>query len=236
MADDVTEGRLRELLSDPGWSLPSWPDAEARVRRAARRQRIRAAWVAAGASAVAAAIVVATVTGFALPSRPVPGGADAQFRLPAVGAPGFPARVYPGPVGRPIFSFAGHCPNPVGLEAPPAAMRAQALAVLRRLGRSFSADLRLSDRTYWPQLQTNWQDGDERRAPTTPHVLYSASLDAYHHADAPPDLSPAIRHVCGIRTARDTWLVVTGAARNPAQQSEFLLLDRDGQVLLWNAE
>ena len=57
MPDDIPEGRLRELLRDPGWSLPPWPDAQPRIRRAARRQRIRAAGLAACAGAIAAAAV-----------------------------------------------------------------------------------------------------------------------------------------------------------------------------------
>jgi hypothetical protein len=54
---DKTEDRLRALLQDPRWSLRPWPDAEARVRRAARRQRLRATSVAAGAGAAIAAVV-----------------------------------------------------------------------------------------------------------------------------------------------------------------------------------
>ena len=57
-SDDETEDRLRSLLHDPGWSLRPWPDAEARVQRAARRQRLRASGVAAGAGAAIAAVVV----------------------------------------------------------------------------------------------------------------------------------------------------------------------------------
>src|SRR5262245_155085 len=56
------EDRLRELLRDPRWSLAPWPDADSRVRRAARRQRRAAA--AAGAVAVliaAAAFALPTV-------------------------------------------------------------------------------------------------------------------------------------------------------------------------------
>jgi hypothetical protein len=55
--DNSPEGRLRELLLDPGWSLPPWPDAQARIRRAARRQRVRAAGLAACTGAIAAAAV-----------------------------------------------------------------------------------------------------------------------------------------------------------------------------------
>jgi hypothetical protein len=56
--DDSPEGRLRELLLDPGWSLPPWPDAQARIRQAARRQRVRTAGLAACTAAIAAAAVV----------------------------------------------------------------------------------------------------------------------------------------------------------------------------------
>src|SRR5215470_298480 len=53
--EDKAEARLRELLRDPGWSLPAGPDPEQRVRRAARRQRLRHA----GMAGVAAAAVIA---------------------------------------------------------------------------------------------------------------------------------------------------------------------------------
>jgi hypothetical protein len=68
-SDDKTEDRLRELLRDPSWSLPSWPDAEARIRKAARRQRFRVTGVAAGAIAAITAIAVP----LALPETPPPG-------------------------------------------------------------------------------------------------------------------------------------------------------------------
>lgn len=49
------ENRLRDLLSDPQWSLRPWPDAQERVRRTARRQRIKAVSGAAGTGAIAVA-------------------------------------------------------------------------------------------------------------------------------------------------------------------------------------
>jgi hypothetical protein len=69
-SDDRAESRLRELLRDPRWSLPSWPDAEARVRNVARRQRLRATGVAAcaGIATITAIVVPLTLLG-APPSR-----------------------------------------------------------------------------------------------------------------------------------------------------------------------
>jgi hypothetical protein len=56
--DSTTEARLRELLREQEWSLPPWPDAALRVRRAARRQRARSALAATGAGAVIIAIAL----------------------------------------------------------------------------------------------------------------------------------------------------------------------------------
>ncbi len=64
--DDNAENRLRELFRDPRWSLPSWPDADARVRDAARRQRLRAASVAVGAG-IAAITAITVIVVLALP-------------------------------------------------------------------------------------------------------------------------------------------------------------------------
>ena len=78
--DDHPEGRLRELLLDPGWFLPPWPDAQARIRRAARRQRIRAAGLAACTGAIAAVAV-------AVPLAVSGGGhGTAPGRVPAAAA------------------------------------------------------------------------------------------------------------------------------------------------------
>jgi hypothetical protein len=68
-SDDRTENRLRELLRDPRWSLPSWPDAETRIRKAARRQRLRVTGVAAGAGIAAITAIAIPLT---LPGIPPP--------------------------------------------------------------------------------------------------------------------------------------------------------------------
>jgi hypothetical protein len=71
-SDDRTENKLRELLRDPRWSLPSWPDAEIRVRKAARRQRLRVTGVAAGAGIAAITAIALPLT---VPGTPAPGPA-----------------------------------------------------------------------------------------------------------------------------------------------------------------
>jgi hypothetical protein len=69
MTDDTdAEDRLRELLRDPGWNLPSWPDTPARVRRAARRQRGRILAATAGTAAVIA--IGAAVVPLSFPGGP----------------------------------------------------------------------------------------------------------------------------------------------------------------------
>jgi YVTN family beta-propeller protein len=77
--DDYAERKLRDLLRDQAWSLPSWPDAPSRVRRAARRQRLRVAGLAAGLGAVALAAVVVPVSQLA--------GAAPPFSLAEPGPP-----------------------------------------------------------------------------------------------------------------------------------------------------
>ncbi len=238
--DDVMEERLRELLRDPGWSLPSWPDPVARVRMTVRRQRTRVAGLAAGASAVVAAVIVVSLAGL-LPgstpsaSRGLRAKPPSALALPAVGAAGFPASVYPPAVSQAELNLIRHCPDPAGLEPLSAAMSTDAWKVVGGLGHSFSSDLRLTDRVYWPQVQSAWRAGTGKAIEPV-HVLYSGPLESQHQVFGPPDLSRPVRSGCGNRTARDTWLVVTGQLREPGLQSEFLLVDRRGHLLVWNAE
>jgi hypothetical protein len=224
--DEMMEERLRELLRDSSWSLPAWPNAEARVRRAARRQRIRTAMAGAAVAGIAAA-VVATLTGFQAPgeSPTVPAVA-----LPAPGARGFPVSIYP-PALRAHGGFS-HCPDPDGLS-PATGARARTVvatldAVTRDDAASFTTDLRLTDRAYW-------QQADRGLLPRGGRVLYSAPLTSTGADARVAALSRAVRVSCGDRTARDTWLVITAAPGRPGGQSEYLLLDRRGHVLVWNA-
>lgn len=79
MPDDSTpEARLRELFREQEWSLPPWPDAALRVRRAARRQRVRNALVTTGAGAVIIAIAL-SLTLLRAPSPEVTGDGRPNF-------------------------------------------------------------------------------------------------------------------------------------------------------------
>jgi hypothetical protein len=251
--EEMMESRLRELLHDPGWSLPPWPDAEARVRRTARRQRIRAATAGAAVAGIVAA-VVATVTGFQSPGALGPyGGQGTTVALPGPGAAGFPLSIYPPALPGLTGGRFTRCPDPDGLTAATPAAGARATAVVASLDATrFSTDLRSSDRAYWPQEQA------DRRAAAAPgqhdaRVVYSGPLTSAGRSAADRSaadrsaaaaggaaasaavLSRAIVSSCGSRTARDTWLVITAAPERPGGQSEFLLVDRRGHMLVWDS-
>jgi len=228
----MLEDRLRELLRDPGWSLPAWPDAEARVRRRARRQRIRAATAGAAVAGIVAA-VVATVTGFQSPG--VLGPHTPAIALPAPGAAGFPLSIYPPALPGLAGGRLTRCPDPDGLAAASPADRTRATAVVASLdAATFSTDLRLSDRAYWPQEQADRSAGAAAVRPGG-RVLFSGPLTSSTAAAQAGALSRAVSISCGARAARDTWLVITSAPGRPGGQSEFLLLDRRGHLLVWNA-
>ena len=111
----------------------------------------------------------------------------AALTLPPVGAPGFPARVYPPPRNDKVLNLVGECPNPSGLQPPGPGMSAAALAAVDSLGRSFRSDLHLSDRVYWQQVLTDWREGlpggsgkVSAKARRSVRLLYSGPLDSYH--------------------------------------------------------
>lgn len=246
-SDDDAETRLREILHDPRWSLLPRPDAPQRIRRAARRQRIRAG----GGVAVVAVIVAAAI---AVPLSLLGGGGAARgiapassaspsrhaephpaFTLPPVGATGFPVSIYPPPPSSKELNLVGQCPSASGLQQPGPGTAAAALRVVQDLGRSFQSDLRLSDRVYWPQVLANWKAGTGTASGPV-NVLYSGPLESYHQAFGPPDMASTILSGCGSQVAGDTWMIVTGKKNLPGLQGEFLMLDRRGHMLLWNAQ
>jgi hypothetical protein len=202
---------------------------------------------AAAAGAVLAAVIVPLIL---LPGGRTPPVVSSSARsshkpppalaLPAVGAAGFPASIYPPPAHpRVVLNLVGVCPSASGLQPPGRGAGRAAVAVISRLGQGFRTDLRLTDRVLWPDILRGWEAGgtpmfspSHRPLP----VLYSGPLASYHQAFGPPDMSPAIGAGGGSRTAQETWMIVTGSTKNPALQGEFLLLTRHGHVLVWNAQ
>lgn len=254
------EDRLRQLMRDPGWSLPAWPDAQVRVRRAARRQRLTAAGVAAAAAAVIATAALVPVALLSTSSAPVAtgdqqGSAHATTHpqppgspvippessgppvIPPVGSAGFPATIYPAAAQpRAVTGVLTLCPDPAGVEVPGPATPAAARIVLNRLGRGFTSDLHLSDRSAWPLLASSWQpDGIRlfaRSARTS--VRYSGPL--HSSPGVPADIRQAVVAGCGWRVARATWVIVYGPARKPALDGDILFLTRRGHMLFYSAE
>ena len=224
------EERLRRLMRDPGWSLPAWPDAEARVRRTARRQRLASASIVA---AVLLVVVTAALVPLALldtASAPVAAGhhhATAHPSptqsppprprvIPPVGSAGFPARIYPAAIKpRLAVSAISLCPDAAGLEAPGPATPAAAKIVLHQLGRGFKSDLRVSDRSAWPLLASGWQSGGTGLfAPAgRASVRYSGPLRT--SAGVPAVVKHASVAGCGRRVALSTWVIVYGPAGKP---------------------
>jgi hypothetical protein len=242
--DDEVANGLRGL----GRPLPWRPDRTARARKVAR-QRPGTVGVAVGGAVVSvvvtsvmllagcqAAAVTGTQPGSAPPVSPAePATPHPVLALPAPGAAGFPVSIYPPPLGQKELNLVGVCPDPAGLQQADPGTAAAALTVIRSLGLSFRSDLSLSDKVYWPQALTDWQMGLAGRD-AHPHVLYSGPLLSYHQRFGPPDMSRTILAGCGGRVAHGTWMIVTGQVRDPALQGEFLLLDRRGRELLWNAQ
>jgi hypothetical protein len=253
----MTEDRLRELMRDPGWSLPAWPDAQARVRRAARRQRMALARLGA---AVTAIITMAAIVPVLVLNRGVPETTSwpGPFALPGVGKAGFTTAIYPAPVhAQAMASWLTWCPSTEGLEAPGRNAAGQTLTVLRRWAQpalvsvvqptgvpmALAAQspeqqvvsfLRLSDRAFWPKLASRSGLTWVIRAAQVP-VLYSGPLRSYRGVDGPANLARIVGVGCGSRIVRDTWVIVSGQAASPMRAAETLFLKRHGHVLLYNA-
>jgi hypothetical protein len=233
------ESRLSDLLHDSRWSLPGWPQdqALARIRRAARRQRIVAATLSAGATIVAAGIVAVPFTLPGAASRTVPTPRPVQsLAVPAIGSPGFPASIYPAAVG-PTAASRGNlaCPGPSGLQAPGPGTPGAALALVRGFGRGFAHELRVTDRAAWPLLTASRRAATVRTLRLTPALLsYSGPLRAGVGELAA--VRSAIAADCGRLVMRYTWVIVSGPARQPSPDAELLFLTRRGHVLLYDIQ
>ena len=182
----TAEDRLRELLRDPAWALPAWPDAQHRVRRSARRQRRRLAGAGAAAAAVVTAVaLVPVVLLTSTAGRPLDAGSTVTMRLPALGARGFPVKYYPAAVrARVVSRVLAFCPAQVGLQVPSRHDGAAALTALHRFGSTVGVNLHLSDRAAWQKAVTvGW--AKQVTVVAQQVVVYSGPLRSYEFPGRP---------------------------------------------------
>lgn len=253
MATEHEEDRLRQLLHDDAWSLPAWPDVEARVRRTAHRQRLHTASVSAVACALAATAVVLPLkllggpapripvgTGsrpaVSHPATPTPRTPQRSYATPPVDAQRFPGAIYPpprtlrSPSGTPFYCPGGNNVQPFGRIG-----SEQVLTVIKNLGHSLAGDLQLSDRAFWPTLFRAWQGSGTWLffSGNSDQIQYAGPLVGYNSLRGPPDLDGLIARQCGSWLSLSTWLIVAGPPGSPALQNELLFLNRGGHVLLY---
>lgn len=253
MATEYEEDRLRELLRDDAWSLPSWPDAGARVRRTARRQRLRTASASVATGALAAAAIVLPLKLVSGPAAGAPAGTGGQPAAshsvtpasstpseglaPPVGAPGFPILTYPPPrLLQPVAGARFYCPDGSGVRPFGKTGGDQAMVVLSNLGRSLARDLHLADRAFWPAILGAWQGGGTGRSfpGVSASIQYVGPLVDYHPGNRGAGPNGFIAKECGSWLAASTWLIVAGPGGS-ASWKELLFIDRSGHVLLYYA-
>ena len=251
------EDRIRAALHDPPRQIPAWPDPMPRIRRAARRQRLKLVVTSAIVAAAAVMGVVALVHNLPVAGsgRSGPGGAFSskvtrsaspkatRSALPPVGAPGYPTAIYPAAVrSRPGgVGAVTVCPAPVGLVKPPSSARATAAAIIYMWGSANRAALlHASDRAMWPVLRT-YHPVPKRQRKTLPiqrrkalPILYAGPLQAARHIHfGNTDVPGWISRSCGAFTADRSYLVVTGPRGNDALQNDSVFVDRAGHLLFY---
>lgn len=192
-------------------------------------------WIAGAVSAAALAAGCGSVSGSSPAAQHT--AAPAAYRLPAMGAPGYPEAVYPAPV-RPRRGGAGvitACPAAVGLVTPTRSARAAATAIIRNWETtSRAAALHSADRALWPQVATDWRHhwAPRRRGPAQP-VLYSGPLPPARRNFGVPNPAGWIIESCGTRVAQASYLIVTGTQNEPALQGALVFIDRPAHLLLY---
>jgi hypothetical protein len=253
------ENQLRDLLEAAVGEPPRRVTVEA-VRRRMIRRRVGEALSVTAVAVVVAGIALATAfwlpgagpssgprRGFppnAAPPAPkvTPSASSGVQKLPPVGAPGYPAAIYPAAVRAHRGALAA-CPATVGLVRPPSSARARAIAIIDRwatLNRTTA--LHASDRAIWPEILLNMSASRAHgRRPKEP-ILYAGLLKAEHRyfgggSPGAPDPSGFIRFSCGITTGTalidKSYLVVAGTQSEPALQEDWVFVDRAGHLLLY---
>jgi hypothetical protein len=242
---------LREYADAVRSDVTAPPLASVRARARRRRQRHVAAGVLTVAM-VTAGVVVPIVwqhnanrrtESLVTSPSPTP-SASTTYALPALGATGFPASIYPLAHRGAKPGTIASCPSTSGLQLSTNGTREQAVEIARQLEtHSFSSDLHNTDRAYWPGIQGGWRAHKDWQTPSAPqkrsrvYLLYSGPLYGRRQSTGVPDLGPAVREACGERTLHDTIVAISGPApgllQASALQSADLFVVRHGRALLY---
>jgi len=140
----------------------------------------------------------------------------------------FPPSIYPPPVRSRGGALAA-CPNPAGLTSFTTSATAAARRTASRYLRvSEAADLRASDRAWWPLVRQSWRSRKPGKGAGAEAALGSepASRSGY---------AVIVRFSCGQSLIAKSLLVTVGApnARCVACRSQVFFIDRRGRALIY---
>jgi sugar lactone lactonase YvrE len=145
--------------------------------------------------------------------------------LPAVGASGFPMRLYPQSPAVLTGGDPSACPGLGSLRPFDRSTRAAAIDAARRIDRSpLWSGLKLSDRSWWTGFYTDQIDGHYEQGLHRVVSVGPAIGDPY---------SSAVAHACGRRLVQSSLAVVVGPGVYSDQISHLFFLNRDGHALLY---
>jgi hypothetical protein len=158
-----------------------------------------------------------------------------KYPLPPLGAAGFPASIYPLAHRGLVPGTVRTCPSAAGLQAPSSGTRDQAIRITRHFEtRRFTADLRATDRAYWPQIAADWRGGSAHRQRTNGgHILHTGPLSAPWPRLGVPDPKTWVRESCGGRIMRRSYVVTGGPPQSGALQEVQVFVVRGGRPLLY---
>lgn len=145
--------------------------------------------------------------------------------LPAIGASGFPATLYPPPIPTHAGSDPSACPAEAGLRSFDARARAAAIAAARRIDVSpLWNGLHHSDRTWWAGLYTDQIDGQYEGGQHRVISVGPAAADPY---------AATVARACGSALLKESLAIVIGRGVYADQVSHLYFLDRHGHPLLY---
>jgi hypothetical protein len=144
--------------------------------------------------------------------------------LPALGAPGFAASLYPAPTPAPPGSGVTGCPAPTGLRVFDASARNEAIDTAKGIDTGFYQGLRRSDRAWWPGFYSDQIDGLYQGGRHAVVSVHPATGDVY---------APAVIDACGASLIQHSIAIVVGPSDYSDQVSHLYFLDRNGHALLY---